>query len=439
VRLTLTFNRGTKVLVLNDASHKQIILIPQGAMGPVAWSPQTAPVPAPVTNPWRPGQPHTFKQTFGTTDFTYTTGPRLKNSKRDAVDVNVHSNGVTDFHVQSDPAHNYVNFSISIKGQQAPMTGMVPNVGPMPRATVTAKPTSRPTVRPQPTPTPTPIKIETPPPLPTPEPLPTPTPTPVATPTPTPEPTPTATPTPTPAPVSNGPGFIVALRGGYPASVDESYTGVGTAASQFTASSSSIEGGEIEARFGDNAWAFLLGVDHDRFRVADDQTSQKTGHERDEFEGNLGLGYRFTPGGTEEMIGIGVLGRYLSVNNISIEGTVDNPTSTQTIAAPAVETPLTAASQLYIGPSIFTRLDFPVFAGLGLEIKGGVAPYMLGMLSPTAEGQSGLLGFWGIPSLYYRLGMVQLTAGYQYESFLNTGGGYNYTRSGPLARLDLRF
>jgi hypothetical protein len=221
--------------------------------------------------------------------------------------------------------------------------------------------------------------------------------------------------------------------------VDESYTGVGTAASQFTASSSSIEGGEIEARFGDNAWAFLLGVDHDRFRVADDQTSQKTGHERDEFEGNLGLGYRFTPGGTEEMIGIGVLGRYLSVNNISIEGTVDNPTSTQTIAAPAVETPLTAASQLYIGPSIFTRLDFPVFAGLGLEIKGGVAPYMLGMLSPTAEGQSGLLGFWGIPSLYYRLGMVQLTAGYQYESFLNTGGGYNYTRSGPLARLDLRF
>lgn len=427
VRLVLTFNHGTKVLVLNDASHRQIILIPQGVG--VAWAPTPTAtmMPAPVTVPWHVGQSHTFKQTFGTTDFAYTVGPRAKNARRDSVDVNVKSSGVTDFHVTSDPVKDYVSFSISIKGRPTMSQIMRPMPRPTPRASV---------VRPTPRPNPILMPIETPTPepsaLPTPEPLPTPTPEPVATPTPAPSPSPS----PTAAPVSSGPGVILSLKGGYLLNSEETFTGVAPAggsapASSFTASGASEEGADFEARFLES-WAFLLGADYDHLQITDQQTNNQTGHNRDEIEGNLGVGYRFTPGGTEEMFGLGVIGRYISSDTVQLsDGT--------SIAPPANETTLTAPTQLYLGPEIFTRLDFP-FGPVGLEVKGGVAPYMLGMLSQTASDNSGLLGYWAIPSLYLRLGVVQLNVGYQYESYTNlTSGNYSYTRSGPLARLDLRF
>ncbi|MNT36856.1 hypothetical protein D3C72_1729650 [compost metagenome] len=190
----------------------------------------------------------------------------------------------------------------------------------------------------------------------------------------------------------------------------------------------SQQGGSLEARFGGN-WAFQLGVQHLSYLVKDAQTNQQTFHQRDEYEALTGIGYRFTPMGTEEMIGIGYLARYMATANESATGATGVPSSN----SPSV---LTQPSQLFHGPALFGRIDLPFLGWFGVEAKGGVAPYMMGALSaPTTL--DGMMSYWVTPSAYLRFGMLQLNAGYNLQNY--SVADYSYARSGPYARLDLRF
>lgn len=420
VRLVLTFKTAASVLVLHDASRKQVVLVPQGAGA--APKPTAKPTPKPTTKPGatpkpgataKPAATRTFNQTFGQTDFRYTVGPRPSGAKRDQVSVNVGTSGITDFHVTSEPERDYVAFSISIQGKK-------------PAAAPTAKPTARPTARPTPTPLPTPE--ETPEPLPTPEETPEPLPTPEETPQPL--PTPEETPTPEPTPVveePTEPGTVLSFSGNYPVMVTENST---SAASDFNLGTSpaSMQGGSWEARFGGN-WAFLLGLQHLAYKVSDAQTSEQTFHQRDEYEALTGIGYRFMPFGTEEMIGVGYMARYMAnANQSAAGGTIGVPAEPVSV--------LTAPSQLYHGPAIFGRIDLPIWGGFGLEARGGVAPYMLSALQAPA-GLDGMMGYWVVPQAYLRFGFVQLSGGYGLYNY--SVSDYSYARSGPYARLDLRF
>jgi hypothetical protein len=415
VRLVLTFRQGANVLVLNDASRRQIVLIPQGPGSAPAVIPSAKPTAAPTTKPGakpttkpvaKPTatpKTRTFNQTFGQTDFRYTVGPRPAGAKRDQVTVNVGTSGITDFHVTSEPERDYVAFSISVQGKR-PAT-------------------------PRPTPTPTPQA--TPEPLPTPEETPTPLPIPEESPSPAPTPEPFPTPEPSPEPVVEAPtdaGTVLSFWGNYPVMVTESSV---AAASDFSLDTTptSAQGGSFEARFGGN-WAFLLGLNHLGYRVTDAQTSNQTVHQRDEYEALTGIGYRFLPFGTEEMIGLGYMARYMATDNQSVAGgSIGVPTSDTTSV-------LTQPSQLFHGPALFGRIDLPLLGWFGIEAKGGVAPFMLGALSaPTAL--EGMMGYWVTPSAYLRFGVLQLNAGYSLNNY--SVADYTYARSGPYARLDLRF
>ena len=81
-------------------------------------------------------------------------------------------------------------------------------------------------------------------------------------------------------------------------------------------------------------------------------------------------------------------------------------------------------------------LAFQSVGRLGVEARSGLAPYMLGALSaPTSL--EGMMGYWVVPSAYVRFGFLQLNAGYGLTSY--SAGDYSYSRSGPYARVDLRF
>ena len=108
---------------------------------------------------------------------------------------------------------------------------------------------------------------------------------------------------------------------------------------------------------------------------------------------------------------------------------------------------LTAPTLLYHGPAVYGRLDWPIFGPLGLDVHGGVAPFMFDAFpvtqtDPTTQTAApadltGMLGYWVTPSLYLRFGPFQITGGYALANYSATG--YNYSRSGPEARVDWRF
>jgi outer membrane biosynthesis protein TonB len=429
VRLVLTLRHGVSVLVLNDASRHQVVLVPQGPgampvatptpMATPSAKPTAKPTAKPVATPKPVGRVRTFNQTFGQTDFKYSVGPRPAGAKRDQVDVSVGTSGITDFHVTSEPERDYVAFSISIQGKR-------------PTPAPTAKPVVKPTPKPRPTPTPTPTPLPTPEatpvPLPTPEETPTPLPTPEETPTPAPTPEVTPTPEATAAPVSEvtEPGTVLSFYGAYPTSVTENST---SAASAFSLTDpTSIQGGSWEARFGGN-WAFMLGLQHLSYKITDQQTTNQTAHLRDEYEALTGLGYRFQPFGTEEMLGLGYMTRYMANNNQDATGaSMGVPTEPVSV--------LTAPSQLWHGPAILGRFDWPFLGWLGVEARGGVAPYMLGALSAPAS-LNGMMHYWVVPTAYVRFGFLQVNAGYGMYNY--SVADYSYSRSGPFARVDLRF
>jgi hypothetical protein len=244
-------------------------------------------------------------------------------------------------------------------------------------------------------------------------------------------PTPEVTPEPTPTPPAvseepGEPGTTLSFYGAYPVSVDETST---AALSTFSLTDpTSLQGGSYEARFGGN-WSFLLGLQHLSYKITDQQTDNKTAHLRDEYEAQTGVGYRIKPFGTEEMLGIGYVARYLSTNNQDGTGA-----ATGTPSGPA--SVLTAPSQLWHGPAILGRIDLPFLGWFGVEARGGVAPYMLGALqSPTSL--DGMMGYWVVPTAYLRFGFVQLSGGYSLSNY--SVADYSYARSGPFARVDLRF
>jgi hypothetical protein len=190
-----------------------------------------------------------------------------------------------------------------------------------------------------------------------------------------------------------------------------------------------MEGGSYEGRFG--PVALILGAQHLNYMVTDQQVDNKVAHQRDEIEGNLGLGFRFTPWGTEEMVGLGYQARYLT-------NRTEDPSSGAVIAPPAgVSSILTAPSQLLHGPTVFGRLDLPLFGPLGLKAQGGVAPIMFGAGSQSAQDLSGMLGWWAVPSLYLRFGALELSGGYALYNYSATN--YTYSRSGPQGRVEWRF
>jgi hypothetical protein len=198
--------------------------------------------------------------------------------------------------------------------------------------------------------------------------------------------------------------------------------------SNFTADGSSTEGARWEGRFG--ALEVSLGLSHLSYKVTDTQTQNLTAHQRDEYEGGLGVGWRFTPFGTDDMIGLGYMLRYIGNNNQDTNGgSIPAPASPESI--------LTVPTQLYHGPLVQARFDIPVFGPLGLDLRGGVAPYLLDAMPSSNRDLTGMLGYWAEPSLYLRFGAFQLDAGYNYTAY--SASGYDYSRSGPQARVDWRF
>jgi hypothetical protein len=411
-RLVLQFPRGGQVLLLNDVSRRQLVLAPQAEAvvepPPVSSGLRQRPAspPPPTPSPRATVAPsRTFQQTFGHTDFKYTVGPRPRNAKRDRVTVEVASQGVSEFNVTADPANDYVNFSIAISGK--------------PRAFSMPAPAPAPTARPAPTPVPTPMPTL--PPIPRWEPLPTPQPAAVV--VPTPPPAPRATPTPG---LPTEPTTRLSFLGAYPVSVAEE-----SAAHKFDAGEASVEGLNLETR-SDNV-VYSLSVDHHRMRVTDRQTNDRTGHDRDTYVGTLGAGWRFTPWLLDAVLGGGYQLRFLNTENVALNG----DTVIGTVAPPVTMSVLTAPQQLFHGPVAFTRVDAPLFGPVGLELRGG-AGLLLGALDVPAD-IGPLFAFWGTPALYWRVGMMQVNLGFDASMASGGGGGYNFSRTGPVARVDLRF
>jgi hypothetical protein len=201
-------------------------------------------------------------------------------------------------------------------------------------------------------------------------------------------------------------------------------------AHKFDAADASVEGLSLETRADD--MVFMFGVDHHRMRITDLQTQDRTGHDRDTYVGTLGAGWRFTPWQMEAVVGGGYQLRFLNTENVALNG--DNVTGT--LAPPASTSVLTAPQQLFHGPVALTRVDVPLFGPVGLEVRGG-AGLLLGALDVPAD-VAPLLAFWGTPALYWRLGTLQANLGYD-ASMATGSGGYNFSRTGPVALVDLRF
>jgi hypothetical protein len=121
--------------------------------------------------------------------------------------------------------------------------------------------------------------------------------------------------------------------------------------------------------------------------------------------------------------------RYMANNNQDATGaSMGVPTEPVSV--------LTAPSQLWHGPAILGRFDWPFLGWLGVEARGGVAPYMLGALSAPAS-LNGMMHYWVVPTAYVRFGFLQVNAGYGMYNY--SVADYSYSRSGPFARVDLRF
>ncbi|MEB3195610.1 MAG: hypothetical protein VKP62_00250 [Candidatus Sericytochromatia bacterium] len=418
-RLVLHFKAPTQVLVLNDTSRHQIVLVPQEVPfeAPAA-TPLVAPAAAPSKAPQTkvPEATRTFFQTFGHTDFKYSVGPRPKHAKHDQVIVQVGAQGVSEFNVTADPANDFVNFSISISGKGRPAPAPTPSPVPTP------EPTPRPIWTPPP---PVPTAIPTPPPVL--EPLPTPSPEPSALPTPEPTPVPTPIPTPPPTPVPSAePGATtLGFSGGFPYSVSES-----SQLHAFDAAGASVEALSFETRF--SSWAYQLSVDHHRLEITDQQTSDRTRHDRDTYTFNTGLGYRLDPFGHDVLLGLGYQLRLLNTVNL---GQQDSGAWEQ-IPAPDIVSVLTAQTQLFHGPTLFTRWAAPLFGTFGFDARLA-AGYLFAALDVPAD-VGGLVSFGATPSLYGDFGAVRTSLGY--DLHMATGGaGYNFLRHGPLARIEMRF
>lgn len=416
VRLTLTLKHALRVQALNDAAHHEVLLVPQGAGAAKPVKPVGKSKAAP-----KGGYVHTFKQTFGDTDFRYTVGPRPRGAVHDQVSVNVGSNGVTDFHVHSEPQLGKVAFSIAITSARAPLPH------PRPAATPKPLPTPSPELMPSPLPTPEPLATE----AATPSPLPTPGE--AASATPSPLPTPMPTPTPTPAPAAAAPSNVISLYGDYPLSVTENASNLG---SEFAASGGALEGGRWEGHYG--ALDLLLDVAHHSEQLTDQQTSGATSQSRDTYRGLLGVGWRFTPLGMDDALGVGYMVRYMSNNTLSQAGGSVPPAASAGL--------LMAPTLLYHGPAVYARIDWPLFGPLGLDVHGGVAPFMFDAFpttttdstgASTTHDLTGMLGYWATPSLYLRFGAFQLSGGYALANYSATS--YSNSRSGPEARVDWRF
>lgn len=419
-RVVLQFKTGADVLVLNDASRRQVILMIQDGPAPAlpAAAQGTPIVPPPPKTPISkvPEATRTFFQTFGHTDFKYSVGPRPKHAKHDQVTVEVAAQGISEFNVTADPTNDFINFSISIAGKG--------RATPAPRPSPTPRPIWTP-------PAPVPSAVPTPTPLPTsdfvlePAPLPEPSPTPL----PSPEPTPTPEPSPEPAAAESAPPTTTSLGfiGGFPVSVSE-----GSEKHEFAADSASIQGVAFDSRVGD--WVYHLNVDHHRLLVADAQTEQRTGTERDTYMINAGAGYRFTPwGGADLILGAGYHARYL--NSVTL-GLDEQQTPTGTLFPPQQVSALNAPSQLFHGPMAHTRLSAALFGALGLDLRLG-GGFLFSALD-VPEKIAPVTAFWSTPAVYYDFGVVRASLGYDI-SLASGGSGYNFSRLGPLARVEMRF
>ncbi|MEB3284716.1 MAG: hypothetical protein VKN33_05475 [Candidatus Sericytochromatia bacterium] len=423
-RVVLQFKEGADVLVLNDASRRQIVLTIQDGPAPAlpsAAMPAMIPSPpskAPISKV--PEATRTFFQTFGHTDFKYSVGPRPKHAKHDRVTVEVAAQGISQFNVTADPSNDYINFSISIAGKGKVIPQPAPPVAETPRPLWTPPAPS---------------------PLPTPEPTATPEPTPSAEVTPTPEPTPSVEPTPIPKPPRQPepdetssvatPTTSLSFFGGFPVTVSEKSGLPDNPLHEFQADGASVQGVAFESRLGD--WVYHLNVDHHRLLVTDEQTGNLTGNERDTYMLNTGLGYPFSPwNGSEMILGAGYHVRYL--NTVSVGFGPDNVPSP--IFPPEQATVLNAPAQLFHGPSFHTRLLAPFAEVFGLDwrLGGGV---LFGALE-VPEDIAPLFAVWTTPALYYDLGTVRTSLGFDI-SLANGGSGYNFNRLGPLARVEMRF
>ncbi|MEB3329767.1 MAG: hypothetical protein VKQ33_11095 [Candidatus Sericytochromatia bacterium] len=393
-RVVLQFPRAAQVLLLNDATRRQLVLAPQAAAAAeprpasTGLRPRPAP-PRPLPSPPRvaPTPTRTFQQTFGHTDFKYTVGPRPKHASLDRVTVEVAAQGVSEFNVTADPANDAINFSIAITGK--PRVGASPAPPPAPAPA--------PTARPAPSPTPLPVPTVR----------------------------PTARPAPTPDAPQPEPTLRLGFTGIYPVSVSEEST-----AHKFDAADASVEGLTLDATSDDMLYTF--SVDHHRMRVTDLQTQNRTGHDRDTYVATLGAGWRFTPWRLDTVFGGGYQVRFLNTENVALDG----DTVVGTVQPPVVTSVLTAPQQLFHGPMAFTRIDAPLYGPVGFELRGG-AGLLLGALDVPAD-IGPLFAFWGTPALYWRVGTVQASLGFD-ASMASGGGGYNFSRTGPVARVDLRF
>jgi hypothetical protein len=417
-RLVLQFASGADVLVLNDASRRQIVLMIQD--GPALTMPPAAQalVPPPPKKPISrvPEATRSFFQTFGHTDFKYSVGPRPKHAKHDQVTVDVAAQGVSEFNVTADPANDFINFSISIagKGRATPRPIWTP-------------PPPLPTTRPTPSPLPSSDLIFEP------RPLATPTPEPEPTPVPTPEPSPSAT----PAEKSAAPSTSLSFFGGSPVSVSEgSAESDSNRGHEFSASGASIQGVAFDTRFGE--WVYHLNVDHHRIEVIDEQTSQLTGNERDTYMINTGIGYSLAPWqGADFIVGAGYHFRYL--NTVTMGFLRDNSgveTDRTPIAPPQDATILNAPAQLFHGPVFHSRLIAPLYDPLGFDFRLAGGPLFGALDVPEYVGA--LFGVWGTPALYYDFGSFRTSLGVDF-SLAYGGAGYNFSRFGPLARMEMRF
>lgn len=419
-RVVLQFKTGADVLVLNDASRRQIVLTVQEGPAPAmpAVTQPTSALPPPPKQPTTkvPEATRTFFQTFGHTDFKYSVGPRPKHAKHDRVTVEVAAQGVSEFNVTADPANDFINFSISIAGKGRATPRPRPTPTATPRAIWTPPP-PRPSVLATPTPLTTPgVILE-------PSPLPKPTSTPVPPPPPTPEPSPEPVPDQTASPTTTSLGFI----GGFPVSVSES-----SDLHLFEASSASIQGLAFDTRVGD--WVYHLNVDHHRLEVTDEQTQNLTGNARDTYMLNAGAGYYVAPwSGAELIAGAGYHVRYL--NSVTL-GFDRDGNSVGPIFPPQQVSVLNAPSQMFHGPTLHSRLSTPFAGALGFDLRLGGGLLLSALDVPENIGP--LFAFWSTPALYYDFGPARALVGYD-VSLASGGGGYNFSRLGPLARVEMRF